>query len=266
MPASLDAYARAAAEAARAAGSLLLRSLGAPKTVRTKRSASDLVTELDQASEQLIYTKLHRAFPALGFLGEERGPRHTGHSSRWIVDPLDGTNNFVHGLPWFGVSIGLETNGRMVVGVIYDPVRRELFVAMKRRGAFLNGTRIHVSLTRRLATSLLATGFSSRFLTRRQPYLRWFETFQGRSHGVRRIGSTVLCLAAVAAGRLDGFYERDLWPWDLAAGALLVEEAGGRVSNLRGEPIDLRKGQLVASNGHIHREMLRVVYPAGRVT
>ena len=259
MPASLNAYARAATNAARAAGLLLRRHLGAPRTVHTKRSAIDLVTELDRASEQLIYTQLHRAFPSVGFLGEECGARHTGRSSRWIVDPLDGTNNFVHGLPLFGVSIGLELDGQIVMGVIYDPIRRELFLAMKRRGAFLNGKRIHVSATRRLAISLLATGFSSRFLTRRQPYLRWFETLQRRSHGVRRIGSTVLCLAAVAAGRLDGFYERDLWPWDIAAGSLLVEEAGGRVTNLVGSLLDLTNGQLVASNGHIHQELLRVV-------
>ncbi len=248
-----------AARAARAAGALLLRHVGRPKSVRTKRSAIDLVTEIDRAAERLIHDILHRACPTVGFLGEEHGPRRPGASHRWIVDPLDGTNNFVHGFPCFGVSIGLEARGVVLAGVIYDPTRRELFTATKGGGAFLNGRRITVSSTPDLAHSLLSTGFSSRFLTRTQPYLGWFQTFQRQSHGVRRIGSTVISLAAVAAGRLEGFYERDLWPWDMAAGMLLVQEAGGRVSTVTGGPVALDRGQLVASNGRIHRAMLRVL-------
>jgi myo-inositol-1(or 4)-monophosphatase len=147
----------------------------------------------------------------------------------------------------------------MVAGVIYDPMRRELFVATKGGGATLNGRRIRVSRTRRLSLSLLSTGFSSNFLTQPQPYLKWFEEFQHRSHGVRRIGSTVYCLSAIAAGRLDGFYEQDLWPWDIAAGILLVEEAGGRVSNFAGTAPQLTGGRLVASNGRIHADMLSVL-------
>ena len=147
----------------------------------------------------------------------------------------------------------------MLVGVIYDPMRRELFTAAKGVGAFLNGRRIHVSSTKTLALSLLSTGFSTTFLTHDQPYLRWFQTLQRCTHGVRRLGSTVLSLAAVAAGRLEGFYERDLWPWDLAAGILLVQEAGGRVSDLEGNAVVLEKGRLVATNGHIHRQLLRVL-------
>lgn len=262
------AYAGAAAAAARKAGALLARYAGRPKTVRTKRSAIDLVTEIDRAAERLIQTMLRRKAPEFGFLGEERGERAGRAPWRWIVDPLDGTNNFVHGFPFFGVSIGLEHRGTMVAGVVYDPMRRELFQAVKGRGAFLNGHRIRVSRTRPLARSLVSTGFSSAFLARRQPYLRWFEHFQRRSHGVRRVGSTVLCLAYIACGRLDGFYERDLWPWDMAAGMLLVTEAGGRISNCAGEAVQLERGQLVASNGAIHREMLRALFataadPAG---
>lgn len=255
----LTRYADVAVRAAVAAGALLARHVGRPKTVATKRSAIDLVTEVDRAAESLIYARLHRAFPRVGFLGEEQGQRGDTASGRWIVDPLDGTNNFVHGLPMFGVSIGLEQRGAMVVGVIYDPMRHELFVAIKGRGAFLNRRRIRISPTRTLALSLLSTGFSTTFLTHDEPYVGWFKTLQRSSHGVRRLGSSVLSLAAVAAGRLEGFYERDLWPWDMAAGILLVQEAGGRVSNLAGRAPILEAGQLVASNGHIHRELLQVL-------
>jgi len=257
--AQLRRYAASAARAALAAGALLARHIGKPKTVQTKRSAVDLVTEIDRAAEELIHAMLRRTTPAFGFLGEERGERRNGRPTRWIVDPLDGTNNFVHGLPLFGVSIGLEHQGTIVVGVIYDPMRRELFSATRGGGAFLNGTRIHVSTTTTLARSLLSTGFSANFLKHPQPYLGWFQTLQRRSHGVRRIGSSVVSLASVAAGRLEGFYERDLWPWDIAAGLLLVQEAGGRVSDLDGRPVSLTAGRLVASNGRIHRALLRAL-------
>jgi myo-inositol-1(or 4)-monophosphatase len=260
MPSSsLNTYAKLATRAALAAGSLLASRVGKPRRVDTKSSAIDLVTELDRAAESLIYRILHNAKPDIGFLGEESGHRPQRSQARWIVDPLDGTNNFVHGLPIFGVSIGLEDHGAMLVGVIYDPMRHELFVATKGGGALLNGKRIHVSSTRKLARSLLSTGFSSKFLARREPYLSWFETFQRRSHGVRRIGSTVVSLASVASGRMEGFYEQDLWQWDIAAGILLVQEAGGCVSDLEGRPVDLAAGKLVASNGHIHEQMLRIL-------
>lgn len=256
----LASYVKAAAEAAIAAGSLLAKRVDKPHTVKTKRSAIDLVTEVDAAAERLIHRRLMRATPTFGFLGEEGGRRQDeGSPYRWIVDPLDGTNNFVHRFPMFGVSIGLQHRGAMIVGVIYDPLRRELFTAAKGRGAFLNGRRLRVSSTGTLALSLLSTGFSTNFLAHDQPYLRWFKTLQRRSHGVRRLGSTVLCLAAVAAGRLEGFYERDLWPWDMAAGMLLVEEAGGRVTNLNGRAVALEEGRLVATNGRIHRQLLRAL-------
>jgi len=262
---ALHGYAEVAARAALKAGSFLARSLGRAGMVRTKRSAIDLVTEVDRASERLIQTALWRADPRFGFLGEEHGEQRHGAPYRWVVDPLDGTTNFVHGVPIFGVSIALQRlgapapsqgGGPILVGVIYDPMRRELFVATKGGGAFLNGKRIRVSPTRTLRHSLLSTGFSSKFLRRDEPYLGWFRVLQRHSHGVRRVGSTVWCLAAVAAGRLEAFYERDLWPWDMAAGMLLVEEAGGRVTDLDGGPAALGRGQLAASNGRIHRELL----------
>ena len=255
-------YVRAASDAALRAGALLARHIGRPRTVRTKRSAIDLVTEIDGRAERLIRARLRRAAPGFGFLGEEQGGDRAGVEARWIVDPLDGTNNFVHGLPLFGVSIALELRGRLAVGVIYDPMRRELFTAVRGRGARLNGRRIRVSDTPRLSVSLLATGFSSRFLRQGEPFLGWFRAAQRNSHGVRRIGSTVICLAAIAAGRLEGFYERDLWPWDIAAGMLLVEEAGGRITNFDGKPPVLEDGRLVATNGRIHAALLRVLRAA----
>lgn len=263
-PRDVRRYAAAASRAAVSAGILLAKHVGRPRTVATKRSAIDLVTEMDRASERLIQRALRRVAPSFGFLGEERGPSRPDAESRWIVDPLDGTNNFVHGLPIFGVSIGLEHRGTMVAGVIYDPMRKELFTAVKGGGAFLNGRRIRVSPMRQLSRSLLATGFSSTFLTQDEPYTSWFKTLQRSSHGVRRIGSSVYCLAAVAAGRMEGFYERDLWPWDMAAGLLLVQEAGGRVTDLAGGPVVLDRGELVASNRHIHRNLLHTLAASGR--
>jgi myo-inositol-1(or 4)-monophosphatase len=261
-PARLKRCVAAAARAAVSAGSFLAPHAGRPRTVTTKRSAIDLVTEVDRAAERLIQRSLKRVDPSFGFLGEEHGERGDGAATRWVVDPIDGTMNFVHGLPIFGVSIGLQHEGAIVAGVIYDPMRRELFTATEGGGAFLNGRRIRVSLARDLAHSLVSTGFSSTFLTQDEPYLSWFKALQRRSHGVRRIGSTVWCLAQVAAGRMEGFYEQDLWPWDIAAGLLIVQEAGGRVTNLSGCPPALDGGQLVATNGRIHGELLRALQRA----
>lgn len=265
MPSSLDRMVRVAIQAARQAGTVLTAHVGKPLHVETKRSAVDLVTNIDRASEALIARRLLGAFPDHGFQGEEHPLRHGTAPYRWIVDPLDGTTNFVHGVPLFGVSIGLLHRERLQAGVIYDPSRRELFVAVRGRGAFLNGKRLRVTSTRRLAQSLLSTGFSTTFRAHAMRYLRWFRTFESSSHAVRRIGSTVLSLAYVAAGRLDGFYEQGLWPWDMAAGLLLVEEAGGRLSDFHGRPPHLSEGELVASNGHIHRAMLDILSrPAAR--
>ena len=267
-PALLKRCVDAAARAAVPAGALLTRHAGRPRTVTAKRSAIDLVTEVDRAAERLILRALQPVGPAFGFLGEEAGEQRIGAVTRWVVDPIDGTMNFVHGLPIFGVSIGLQHRDTMVLGVIYDPMRRELFTAVKGGGAFLNGRRIRVSSASDLAHSLISTGFSSTFLTQDEPYLSWFKALQRRSHGVRRIGSTVWCLAQVAAGRLEGFYEQDLWPWDIAAGLLIVQEAGGRATDFAGRPPALEGRQLVATNGRIHHALLRTLRSSGgsRVT
>ena len=256
---SLAHCARTAARAAREAGVLLARFAGRPSSVSTKRSPNDLVTEVDRASERIIHRVLHRAFPTFGFLGEEHGQRREASAYRWVVDPVDGTINFVHGMPFFCISIGLEHEGVLVAGVIYDPLRQHLFIGTRGHGAFLNGKRLRVSRHRTLGDSLLSTGFSSKFRTTPQPYLPSFQTLEARTHAVRRLGSTALCLAYVAAGWLEGFYERDLSSWDIAAGLLLVEEAGGRVSNFEGNPVRLAEGRVVASNGRIHEAMLRVL-------
>ena len=250
---------RVATQAARRAGVVLAARVGEPLRVETKRSPVDLVTEVDRASERLISRTLLRAFPDHGIQGEEGALRRGTADYRWIIDPLDGTTNFVHGVPLFGVSIGLLRRERLQAGVIYDPIRRELFVAVRGRGAFLNGRRLRVASTRDLARSLLSTGFSTTFQVHAARYLRWFRIFESNSHAVRRIGSTVLSLAYVAAGRLDGFYEQGLWAWDMAAGMLLVEEAGGRISDFHGRPPRLGEGELVASNGRIHHAMLEVL-------
>jgi myo-inositol-1(or 4)-monophosphatase len=253
-----------AARAARAAGALLARRVGQPSSVGIKRHAADLVTELDRASERMIRQRLRHTYPDVGFLGEEQGARQRRAPARWIVDPLDGTMNFVHGVPLFGVSIALEHRGALVAGVVYDPMREELFQAARGQGAWLNGVRLRVSCTHRLGQSLLATGFSSRFRRHPAPYLAWFRTLESQAHAVRRLGTTVLSLAYVAAGRLEAFYERDLWPWDIAAGIVLVEEAGGCVSNFSGAPVQLSRGQLLASNGRTHRDILRILHRPSR--
>ena len=253
----VERVARVAIQAARKAGVLLAAHVGAPSTVHTKRNPADLVTEIDRASERLIARIVKRAFPDHGFYGEEHARRRLDSPYRWYVDPIDGTTNFVHGLPLFAISIGLAYRQAMLVGVIYDPIRRELFLAMKGRGAFLNGRRLRVSRTRSVARSLLATGFPNEFRRQPQPYLGWFLTLEARSRAVRRLGSTAISLAYVAAGRLEGFYEQQLWPWDIAAGLLLVQEAGGRVTDFSGGAPVLHDGKLVASNGRIHAELLR---------
>jgi myo-inositol-1(or 4)-monophosphatase len=261
---SLQSCLEVATRVALRAGKLQAAHMGRPRTVGTKRSAIDLVTEIDKASERLIAEAITSKFPDHGYQGEEGADINPDSPYRWIVDPLDGTTNFVHGVPVFGVSIGLLHQGTIVLGVIHDPTQRETFTAVKGRGARLNGRRMRVSPVRRLEDSLLSTGFNENFRTDPTRYLEWFTAFQHRTHAVRRMGSTALSLAYVAAGRQDGFYEKDLGPWDIAAGLLLVEEAGGRVSDFQGREVkQLEDGKIVASNGHLHRAMLRVIARPG---
>ncbi len=255
----LNQYLDVAVRAAHKAGRLLVARAGKPRSVHTKRSAIDLVTEIDRASERMIHDEIRRRFPDHGFQGEERAQTNPDAPLRWIVDPVDGTTNFVHGMPAFAISIALTRHGQPIAGVVYDPTRRETFTAIKGAGARLNGTRIRVSKAARLSDSLLSTGFSSNFRRNPTPYLTWFVAFQARCHAVRRMGCTSLSLAYVACGRQDGFYERDLWPWDIAAGVLLVHEAGGRVTDFTGHPVQLAEGRVIASNGSIHAPMVSIL-------
>ena len=195
----------------------------------------DLVTEADRASERLIVNRLRSTWPTHDIIGEEGTRDDHGSAFRWYVDPLDGTTNFAHGYPVFCVSMGLEHDGHLIAGILYDPTRDELFAAEKGSGATLNGKPIHVSTTTTLAESILGTGFPS-FKRHKNPNIHFYHQITLRSHGVRRAGSAALDLANVAAGRYDGFWEFNLNPWDTSAGVLLVQEAGGTVTRFDGAP------------------------------
>lgn len=256
--AETDAFREIAVAAAREAGALLRAHRGAARSVTAKSSPINLVTELDRQAEALVVDAIRARFPDHAILGEEGGARGAS-THRWIIDPLDGTTNFVHGLPLFSVSIGLEIAGRMAVGVVYDPSLDECFVAERGAGAFLEGRRLAVSETAELGASLLATGFPYDVRDTADNNLAEYAAFTRQNRSVRELGSAAITLAAVAAGRLDGYWELVLGPWDVAAGLLLVEEAGGRVTDLHGGPLDLAAPRIVASNGRVHDAMLRTL-------
>ena len=244
----------AMAEIAREAGALLMEYFHQHVKVEYKGDA-DLVTIADRKSEILIRERIKNDWPTHDVLGEEQGLTDTGSDYRWYVDPLDGTTNFAHGFPVFCVSIALEFRKQRIAGVVYDPTRDEMFAAEKGSGAYLNQQRIQVSKTANLAECLVATGFPSH-KRHKNPNIYFYHQITLRSHGVRRAGSAALDLCYVACGRLDGFWEFNLNPWDTAAGVLLVEEAGGQVSDFHGAPFQLHSRETVASNGVIHAEML----------
>jgi myo-inositol-1(or 4)-monophosphatase len=250
---------RVAVEAARAAGQLLHAELRGSRRIAYKGTPTNLVTEMDARAEALILERLGAAFPDDAVLAEEGGARPGRSGRRWIVDPLDGTTNYAHGLPIFAVSIGLEAAGRVALGVVYDPTHDELFTAERGAGAWLGEERLAVSSTAGLGESLLATGFPYNIRETADNNLAEYAAFSLQARGVRRLGSAVLYLAYVAAGRLDGYWELRLGAWDVAAGSLLVEEAGGRVTDVRGGRIDLGAPAVVASNGRIHEAMLDVL-------
>ena len=248
-----------AVDAARRAGALLLGQLGGAREVAYKTGPTNLVTDMDRRAESLIVDVLRAAYPAHGILTEEAGDLAGSTSERWIVDPLDGTTNYAHGIPLFAVSIALVVDGRPQVGVIFDPGRDECFVAERGGGATLNGRPLRASGVPVLDESVLATGFAYTIRQGHDTNLPEHDAFSIRCRAVRAIGSAALSLAWVAAGRFDGFWELVLGPWDVAAGALLVEEAGGRVTDLAGGRVDLARPAPVASNGRIHSEMLAVL-------
>ena len=254
----LDEYAREAAQIARDAGEVLRDRFGQPHDVRFKGTI-DLVTEADQAAEDLIAKRLRTLCPEHDLLCEEGSVGATsGAAYRWVVDPLDGTTNFAHGLPTFAVSIALEDAGVPVVGVVYDPMRDELFVARKGGGATLNGAPIHVSLVDQLIASILVTGFSYDFARRAHQAEIWRD-FLTRVQAIRQTGSAALNLCYIAAGRLDGYWERGISPWDVAAGAIMVTESGGTVTDMRGGAFRSDDREILASNGRLHGELLNVI-------
>jgi myo-inositol-1(or 4)-monophosphatase len=255
----IEAMEQVAIRAARAAGRIHLKRLSHTNISR-KSNAIDLVTEADHESEAAVISILQRAFPDHAILSEEGGgSSDTVSEHRWIIDPLDGTTNFAHSFPQYCVSIGYERRGRIQLAVIFDAFKRELFLARRGAGASLNHKPIRVSQVRKLDMSLLATGFPYDRRERRRFYLCFWEAFMLRTHGVRRTGSAALDLAWVACGRVDAFWEFGLKPWDVAAGSLLVEEAGGRVSNMDGKKLDISAAQIIASNGRLHRQMVETL-------
>ena len=250
---------RVAVDAARAAGQLLHREHPGTRQVSYKGTSTNLVTEMDGRAEALVVDALLRQFPDDGILGEEGSARPGRSGRRWVIDPLDGTTNYAHGLPIYSVGIGLERAGLVQLGVVYDPTRDEMFVAERGGGARLNDRRLSVSTTDALDLSLLATGFPYDARTNPDNNLKEYATFAVRARAVRRLGSALLDLAYVAAGRYEGFWELTLGPWDVVAGTILVEEAGGLVTDLHGAPLDIDHPRIVASNGRIHDQILAVL-------
>jgi myo-inositol-1(or 4)-monophosphatase len=246
-------------EAAQAAGNLIRENSQAPKKIEHK-GAIDLVTSVDRASEHCIVNVLRQNFPDHSILAEEEtnlAGNQEGY--RWIVDPLDGTTNFAHGYPQYCVSVALEHEQDLLLGVVYDPLRRECFSAIRGQGAKLNGAPIHVSQLTALDQALLATGFPYDRRDNPDFYLSYFKGFMTQSQGIRRGGSAALDLCYVASGRLDGFWEFKLHPWDTAAASLIVKESGGQMSDFSGNEFSIHGSETMASNGAIHAEMLEVM-------
>jgi len=244
-----------ARQAAYAAGEILRRRVSSSFQIGTKTSAVDLVTEVDEAAEAAVRQILEAGMPGVPILGEEQGGAFEA-ATRWIVDPLDGTVNYVHGFPWYSVSIALEVDGQVEVGVVYDPIRDALYEAKRGEGAWLGERRLSVTSTPSLGDALVATGFPYDRQHQEPGYLAVVERVLKRVRGIRRLGSSALDLAMVAAGHLDAYWESGLKCWDVAAGVLLVEEAGGRVTALDGTSLRLMEPAPLATNGRIHAELM----------
>ncbi|MGI5861694.1 MAG: inositol monophosphatase family protein [Myxococcales bacterium] len=248
----------AAVEVARLGGAVLCERFKRTRSIELK-GGIDLVTDADRASEAEIVAYLKRRFPLHAILAEEGSNVEGSAEYRWIIDPLDGTTNYAHGVPHFAVSIAVEDARGLAAAAVYDPMRDELFDAGRGAGARLNGEKLQVTSESRLACALLGTGFPYSVWEKPELPLRLFDAFVRRSRGVRRIGSAALDLCYVAAGRYDGFFEVRLKPWDIAAGTLLVREAGGTVTDLDGGPVDLAAGNVIATNGHLHQAVVETV-------
>lgn len=242
------------------AGARLRKHYGRVRTIRFKAgSITNLVTNVDQEIEAFIKNKIHKAFPKDSILAEESEIEKADAKRWWIIDPLDGTTNFAHGLPIFSISIGLEINGKVVAGGVYNPVQEEFFFAVKGRGATYNRKKITVSETRKLEQSLLVTGFPYDIHDHPERSLPYFNALIQQAQGVRRLGSAAIDLCYLAMGRFDGFFEVHLNPWDTAAGMLILLEAGGKITDFDGRPFSIYQRQLAASNGYIQKQMLAAI-------
>lgn len=240
------------------AGDVLLHNIGKihRKNVKLKK-ASDFVTHIDKKSEEVIVKTIKKEFPDHHFLSEESIHDKEIAGYRWIIDPLDGTTNYIHQYMVFSISIALQKDGEIILGVIYDPIKKELFTAQKGRGSFLNNKPIHVSKTSKLKDSLIITGFPFRNKNIVDKYLKLFKKLFLKVSDIRRDGSAALDLAFVACGRCDGFFEIGLSPWDIAAGSIIIQEAGGTVTDFKGKNNFLKNGNIVAGNKKIHKEILK---------
>ena len=251
-----------ATKAARNGGNVIMRHIDRIDTLTvSSKQENDFVSEVDRMAEQEIINTLQQAYPNYGILAEESGEQIGKEEYQWIIDPLDGTTNFLHGFPQFGISIALAHKGRIEHGVIYDPVRQELFTASRGAGAQMNNRKLRVSRRTGLTGSLLGTGFPYKDFEALDVYMNTFKALVPNCAGVRRAGAACLDLAYVAAGRLDGFWEFGLGPWDMAAGALMVREAGGMVSDLTGGDGFMESGDIVAASARAHDPMLEVLRP-----
>jgi len=242
---------------AREAGNLLKRKFNSKHEIHYKGDI-DLVTETDKMSEDLIIAAINSGFPDHGILSEESPAQNSKAKLRWIIDPLDGTTNYAHGYPVFCVSIALENEGLIVLGVIYDPLREDMFVAERGKGAYLNGKKMKVSPNATLSRSLLATGFPYDIRVSKDNNLNYFNLMAVEAQAIRRAGAAALDIAYLAAGRFDGFWELKLMPWDTAAGCLMVVESGGIISNMFGGQWDIYSPNVLVSNGLIHGQMISV--------
>jgi myo-inositol-1(or 4)-monophosphatase len=253
-----------AVKAARKAGTLIHRaSFDIDKLNVRRKGQNDFVSEVDEAAEEAIVSILREAYPSHGILAEESGKQRADAEYVWVIDPLDGTTNFLHGFPQYCISIGLLHKGKPTQAVVYDPNRNELFTASKGVGAYLNDRRIRVTKTDRLEDALMATGFPFREVGHLDQYLRMFKNVTLATSGIRRPGAAALDLAWVACGRVDGFWEIGLSPWDMAAGALLVREAGGLIGDLEGNDGFLESGRVVATNAKLFAAMLKLLHQKG---
>lgn len=248
--------------AARQAGDIILRHMEQVDRLKvTAKSSDEYFSEVDIKAEQAIINTIHKAYPEHGIIAEESGIYNGDAESVWIIDPLDGTTNYLHGFPFFSVSIAHRVKNRIEHAVVYDPLRHECFSASRGRGAQLNDRRIRVSKKTLLSDALLGTGFPFRNVTLAKRYLPTFEVLIGKCVGVRRTGSAALDLAYVASGRLDGFWEFGLRPWDIAAGALLVKEAGGMISSLEGGEDYMKQGDVAAGTPKVFKSLLQTLMP-----